>query len=127
MKHKQQGLTLIEILVSLIIVLLISALSMQVIPISKINRDSTADQALTLQVKAYMEDLAFRLQDKLTFEDTALPVSSLTSGIYTCTASSSNPDSSVSPTLTLRKRVVLTCTASGKPNLVFATEFGRPE
>lgn len=127
MKSPQQGLTLIEVLVSLVIVLLISTLSLQVIPISKINRDSNVDQTLTLRVKTFMEDLSFRMQDKATFDGTNLPISGFVSGSYTCRATSSNPDSAISSGVALRKRVVLTCVASGKSNVVFATEYGRPE
>lgn len=130
MKQSQQGLTLIEILVSLVVVLLISALSLQVIPISKINRDANVDQTVTLRVKAYMEDLSFAMQTKTTF-DTATtanpPIAQFVSGIYTCAPVFSDPDNITAPGVPLRKRVVLTCTASGKTNLVFMTEFGRPE
>lgn len=125
MSKSQAGLTLIEVLISLVIVLLISTLAMQVIPISKINRDANVDQTLTLRVKAYMEDLAFNMQGKAFFE--APTVSNFTSGIYTCTPAVSDPDNVVAPGTAQRKRVVLTCSASGKTNIIFATEYGRPE
>ncbi|WP_034344759.1 prepilin-type N-terminal cleavage/methylation domain-containing protein [Deinococcus misasensis] len=130
MKQTQQGLTLIEILVSLVVVLLISALSLQVIPISKINRDANVDQTVTLRVKAYMEDLSFAMQTKTTFDTASTtnpPIAQFVSGIYTCVPVFSDPDNITAPGVALRKRVVLTCTAPKKSNLVFATEFGRPE
>ncbi|GEM49127.1 prepilin-type N-terminal cleavage/methylation domain-containing protein [Deinococcus cellulosilyticus] len=124
-KTLQKGLTLIEVLVSLVILLLLATMTLNVIPLSKINRQALSQQTLTLGVKQYMESVSSNWQTRTTFDAGTLPdTASLASG-FTCTAAVSDPDN-IASGVAVRKRVTLTCKATGWADSVFITEFGRP-
>lgn len=122
----QQGLTLIEVMISLVILMLVSTLTINMLPLSKVNERASQEQTLTLAVKQYMEGVAANWKDKAVFNAGTVPAATNIASGYTCTTTVSDPDSIAAPGTPMRRRLVLTCKSTGNPDQVFVTEYGRP-
>ena len=134
-KQSEQGLTLIEVLVSLAIFSIVSVAVLAMFPtIFKLNSQTRADQAVTVGAKQFMEqvrvDYADKTKDasgKTKFDQGALPTAPADSTVngYTCTPSS--VDQPVGTVTGVVRRVTLACTLSGKPTYTFVLDLGRPQ
>ena len=127
----EQGLTLIEVLVALAIFAVVSVAVLSIFPtVLKLNRQTRADQAVTIGAKQFIESARVTFSTQTSF-DTAT-TSSLSAGPsgtsvnnYNCTREVSNVQSTATG-LVVIKRLVLTCTHSNEPTQTFSLDFGRP-
>jgi prepilin-type N-terminal cleavage/methylation domain-containing protein len=144
-----QGLTLVEVLVSIAIFAILSIAVLSSLPgILKVNRQSRDDQGVTVAGKAYLENVRTLWSDPRTVIDPvtgtsttigqtnfdvgtlpASPDSSKTNG-YTCAPLPAPSIQVVSPpetgSVTMVKRLTLTCTLTGQPTQVFVVDLERP-
>ncbi|GGJ35756.1 type IV pilus modification PilV family protein [Deinococcus roseus] len=123
---QNRGLTLVEVLVSMTLLVGLASMSMNVIPLTKLNRNATSDQTATLAVKQYMETVASNWKTQATFDAGTLPSYSNLITDYTCTVQVTDPDNIAAPSKALRKRLTLSCTKSGSSSLNYVAEYARP-
>jgi len=127
-RHRQEGLTLIEVLVSLAIFGIISAAVLGMFPlIFKMNRQTQVDQVITIEAKKFMEGarIAFTDQTKFELGKSKLPDAPAASNVggYTCT---SDAPATMSGTKILWREVKLSCELTGQPTYTFVLKLGNP-
>jgi prepilin-type N-terminal cleavage/methylation domain-containing protein len=133
---KQSGFSLIELLIAMAIIGMIATALMAFMPtMTRMNRNTRADQEITTAAKRFMEEVRGAWLDPAdgpgnfdaaTFADgTAIQGYSVSGPAVNCTASVTDPDAGAfSPVR--RKQASLSCSLSGQSPSVFVAEFGRP-
>ena len=124
----ERGLTLIEVLVALAIFAVVSVSVLAMFPsIFKLNGQTRADQALTVEAKKFMEGVRTNYSTQTGFDAGTTPTAPSGDGVngYTCTAEINDQPFADVPAGSL-KRVALTCTHPSQPTQSFALDLGRP-
>ncbi|WP_034385477.1 prepilin-type N-terminal cleavage/methylation domain-containing protein [Deinococcus sp. YIM 77859] len=131
MNKRQQGLTLIEVLVAITIFAIVSVAVLAMFPtIFKLNSQTRADQAVTIGAKQYLEGIRSSFSTTVSFDAAAtasLPAAPSGSSVnsYSCERTVTNVQTSSTGTVII-KRVTLTCTHTSQPTRTFILDFGRP-
>ncbi|WP_309571803.1 prepilin-type N-terminal cleavage/methylation domain-containing protein [Deinococcus sp.] len=142
-----QGLTLVEVLVSIAIFAVLSVAVLSTLPgILKVNRQSRDDQGVTVVGKAYLENVRAKWNDptatidptngstttagQTNFDAEALPPMPASTSMngYTCTNALSNQVTSPTEAggVHMVKRLTMTCTLTGQPTQIFTVDLERP-
>lgn len=125
-RQRQQGLTLIEVLVSLAIFAIVSVAVLAMFPtIFKLNSQTRADQAVTISAKQFMENVRVNYSTKAGFDAGTMPPKP--SDCSTPTVTDQLSATSGMATMVVVKRVSLTCTPTNQPTQTFVLDLGRPE
>ncbi|WP_168734658.1 type II secretion system protein J [Deinococcus sp. KSM4-11] len=145
--HGVQGLTLVEVLVSIAIFAVLSIAVLSSLPgVLKVNRQSRDDQGVTVAGKAYLEKVRAKWDDptpstdpttgktttagQTNFDASTLPTlpDSAKMNGYTCATALATQVTSPAETgsIAMVKRLTLTCSRSGQPTQVFQVDLERP-
>lgn len=130
-RQRQQGLTLIEVLVAITIFAIVSVAVLAMFPtVFRLNSQTRADQAVTIGAKQYLEAIQPSFSTTKSFD--AVTAASLPAGPsgnsvnnYTCERTVTAVQTNSTGTVII-KRVTLTCTHSSQPTQTFVLDFGRP-
>jgi prepilin-type N-terminal cleavage/methylation domain-containing protein len=121
---EQRGMTVIEVLIAMAILAIVSAAIVSAMPtVSAVNRAAVDSLDVTVVAKSYFEVVAKEWDTRTAFDAAVLPAASSTAA-RTCSATTMNPDGTLSPPI--RRRVELRCVATGAAPQVFWIELGRP-
>ncbi|WP_158679920.1 type II secretion system protein J [Deinococcus sp. NW-56] len=126
--QKEQGLTLIEVLVALSIFAIVSVAVLSMFPaIFKLNSQTRADQAVTIGAKQFMEQTRTNFSSAAGFTAGTLPSAPAAATVnnYTCEPSVGNQQSDAAGVVII-KRVTLKCTHTSQPEQTFVLDFGKP-
>jgi len=126
MKRHQQGLSIIEILISIVVIGVLITTTLTVLPgLLSINRKTADDEDVTITTKTLMENLRTSWSTRSGFDAATLPAVTTTTSGFTCTATQAAQGTTTSTTIE-RRRVTLTCIRSGNTTKTYIVEFGRP-
>lgn len=126
--QREQGLTLIEVLVAISIFAIVSVAVLSMFPaIFKLNGQTRADQAVTIGAKQFMEQARANFSTSSGFTAGTLPSAPAATTVnnYDCEPSVANQQSDAAGVVMV-KRVTLDCTHSSQPRQIFVLDFGRP-